>query len=448
MFVFLMISGFAVDLGRYMAKVQKTQQMADSLALAGAGWFNQPRPVDEVDTRAILSLTLEKLNSYSGQDTALYEIDPEMKTGAIQLKKFPADDVHPDTYFRFGVNVMQGFSPYFFPNWLLSRDSFLIQRRAVAEIVPRFTGFNYYPTAGEEIPVPPLQYSIYAKSNIKPEQMDCFIVDGDLHADNGWVVLENITGNTCGDGVQISGNVEAGDPAAAGSSCGGATPDPGCVRLQNITGHIDGRAIWPTGYVNDGSVGPAGGNVNADPGLYDLTIPPTPDEDPDQYNQPICTIDAGGAEYTIGDFGAMGACSDEGTIYVRNGDLKISGANTQGDYTFVSDGNVKFESVDDLDSHDMFVYSINGGIKFENVVGAEINATLYAPDPAQGEIKWETSENVTINGGIISGRDALIQTSGRVAINYKNNATLMPQSLRTREYLNNIPDYYLIRLIH
>ncbi len=445
-FFFFLVAAFGVDLSRYFLKVEKTQEIADAAALAGANWFNQVRKIDEVDTGKVRTMALKRIVESRGYSEDAYDIDREMKKGDIQFNKFSPDAAHPDTYFRIGVNVKQVFEPYFLPEQLFGQRYFLVQAQAVAEVDPHFSQ-NYYPNRGERIPYFPLQYGIHSRKNIKPENMDCFVVNGDLHADSGSIVLEGINGNGCGPGVEITGNLEAGDPDNMATTCGGPSPPPGCIRLENLNGSIDGEAIWATGYTSDGSVVPSKGDVQAAPPKSTLRVPPTPSDEPDQYNAPICTFDAGGGVYTINDFSTLGPCSDGGTLHVKNGGLTIQGENLTNDYTIVADQQVKFSDVSNLDSHDMFVYSVNSNVKFENIDSAEINASIYAPDPEQGQVKWETSSDVEINGGLVAGYEAKIEANGYFKVNYKDNADLMPTDLTTREVRNDIPDYYSIKLI-
>jgi len=435
--VFLLVSAVSVDLARYFMERNNAQEIAENAALAGAQALNQVRSLENINKSNILDMALKQLSNRKGYDQNVYEYVSTMDKGDIQFSTFPPDANHSDTYFRVGVQALNSFEPYFLPRSVFGDQFHIVKAKAVAEAVPTFSKNYYQISQGPGNPISPLAYGIYSEKNVKPETMDCFKVDGDIHANDGYVKIEEMTGDGCGTGesVRITGNVEAGNPGTGS----------GNVTFENITGTVESNVLHAGSYTHLNGPTIQGNVKNEDPADETLTVPPTPDSAPGDYNDPICTFNARGGEKPISDFSLdTGSCSSGGTVYVKNGSLKISGANMNGNYTLVADQHVKFEDTPDLKSDDMFVYSVNSYVKFENVSNAEINASIYAPN---GEVKWETSSNVQVNGGLVSGTMAKLETSDTLAINYKPHASLLPSPLQQPAPTKNIPDHYRITLI-
>lgn len=470
MFLFLMVAGFGVDLARYFVLQQRTQTIADEAVLSSAQQLNQVRTLEELDRARILRGALRYIQQKDGYSDDVYDYTVEMTGGDIQSARFSPDATHPDTYYRIGINVKHAFEPYFLPRGIFGDHYSAIQAQAVAEAVPVFSEHNLYDPWVPGPPIPPLRYAVYSRLDIKPEDFNlsgCFTVNGDMHADSGYVRLEEMEApDACGPGegqVKLNGKVEAGDPDDIGSDCTGKQPDPGCISFENVDGDVLDDLLYPNGIVSQNGPTEHGDRLNVDPGGIVIPTPPTPAEDPDQYPGPVCIVDAGGGVQTVsspGDLVGGGEdCSDGGTFYVQNGDMKVQHFTMRGDYSLVADGHVTFSDVGAMTSHDMFVMSVEKWIKFQNInTDLDLNATFYTPngnvhgqcDPVQeGCIKFEEagSNSIRINGGLVAGTLAKFETMDDLTINFQGHVDRLPGGLRVFVKPNNVPDYWKINLI-
>ncbi len=430
--IFVLVAAFGVDLSRYFYRLGRMQKLADGAALTGAQALDQfrARPRQSNAYRAVLNY----INEHQGPEYRdRYTVYSDTQVEGVYLSGFTDED--GDSAYRIGVVVRDQFDPVFMPSAFFGRDTQALHVRAVAEADPQYSR-QYWSEihSTKPDPYPPLRYAIYSEKYVKPETMDCFQVGGDIHANDGYVKIEEMTGDGCGTGesVRIRGNVEAGAPGDGS----------GDVALENVTGGIEGDVIHAGNYKNENGPDVESEVRGEDPLDTPLIVPPTPGEEPSQYPGPICVFPG---DLTVNDFGSdLGECSSGGTIHVK-GNLKISGRSTRGNYSFVGEGEVKFEDVPDLTSNRMFVYSVNENVKFEKVNDAEINASIYAPT---SEVKWETSSNVTINGSVVAGVMVKLETTGYMRINYHNDADLMPEPLvREGAHPDPIPDYYRVYLV-
>ncbi len=499
-FLFLIVAAMGVDMGRYFYTQQQNQNIADGATLAAAQAFNQIRSLSKIDRSDMTDAAFHHIAQRTGYDTGAYELSATFKTGDLLSDSFVDDtqaDYLGDTYIRVGMNVKYYFEPYFLPRWAFGDEFFAVQSQATAELHPVFWTSNLYDPFEPGPPIAPLQYSIYSKEDIKPEDQDCFVSNGDLYSRQGYVKVENMAGSpNCRDSdgndhwgldngdlnFSVDGNFVVGDPDGTDDDCSGNTPGAGCMVYENIDGWVKGDLRAQDDI--DRCTGVAGcplvgGDVEEHsteiPDIQPELIEEGPDEAPGDYPGTVCRYDVGAdntktfngpSDFSTSDNG--NDCSGGGTIYVENdGNMKIEGMNPSvaGDFTFVADGSITINDVQGNNGHfenDQFSFiSLNEWIKMQNTSGdIEMDASFYAPtegdltgddlcNPVQvGCVKVEEGDgDLTINGSIVAGTLAKVENQNRFRMNWQPNTDVLPDELRQLTKKNDVPDYWEIHLI-
>lgn len=470
MLLFLFVALFAVDMTRFYMLQRKTQSLTDQATLAAAGSLNQVVILKDLDRSRIVKEAYRFVGERRGFDENLFEIHAGLSRGDIQAAEFqPSPPDRADTYYRIGLNVKHAFEPYFLPRGIFGDRYYPVQSQAVAEMVPVFSHSNLFDPFEPGPPVPPLRHAIYSRRDIKPEDFgnqDCLTVDGSLHADSGYIKLEEMTdpdGCAPGEGtLRINGDIEAGSPLPGGSCTGGTNPGAGCIVFENVLGTIEGDLIYRTGVESMNGPNEQGERIHADPGREELVVPPTPGEDPEQYPEPICVVSGdhtvNGSDDLVGSDGTD--CSQGGTFYVENGSLSVNDFSPTGQYSFVADDSVLLSGTGYAEGTDLFVFAVNGWIRVGGINDdLTLNGSLYAPaagagglcDPVQpGCIKFEDASqyDVTVNGSLAAGTLVKFENVGHLTLNYRASRDTLPDGLRRLSRRNRIPDYWKIHLIH
>ncbi len=468
--LFLFVAAFAVDLTRYYSLQRKTQSLADGATLAAAHTLNRVDVLEDLDRSRIVAEARRFVAGRRDYDEDVFEITADLSRGDVQAARFkPRPPDRADTHYRIGLNVKHAFEPYFLPRGIFGDQYLLVQSQAVAEIVPVFSTSNLFDAPEPGPPIPPLRHALYSRLDIKSEDFgnqSCLTVNGSLHADSGYIRFEEMDDpNGCGPGegsLRINGDLEAGRPLPGGTCAGGPNPGAGCVVFENVNGSIVGDIIYSTDVISSSGPTEEGDRIHADPGQETLVVPPTPDEDPDQYPGAVCTVQGnytvGGSDDLVGEDGTD--CSGGGTFYVRDGSLTVTDFTPEGKYSFVADDSVTLDNFDALGSTELFVYAVDGWIKVQNINQAlTINGSFYAPgngtgglcNPVQpGCIKFEDAQqnDVMINGSLVSGTLAKFENVRRLTLNHQSNEDVLPDDLRRLKRPNRIADYWKIHLIH
>ncbi len=454
----LMFGVMAVDVSRYFQMKSQVQKIADGTALAVGLEMDRVRRPETIPRERMVAEAVRSIQTARGFSADVHEISANLSTGDVQFVQMPPDPPdQPDTFYRVGVNIKHAFDPLLVPRGILGDGWVALQAQAVAELRPVFSKHNLYDAVRPGDPRPELQYALYAGHNIKTEGVECFRVEGDLHSNAGAILLENIDGVRSdgvsvdcdgAQGLDLTGQLEAGDPDNVGASC----DDPGCVRMSDNTGRIEGDILWARDFTASGnSIDHTGTNEQATVDQVDMSSPPAPGEPGAGYPSPVCVRQD---TYTISDLSTETTPDGDpcGTIYVEGGSLTVSDPTIDRDYTFVADQHVLFQDTSDMTESDLFVFSRESYVKFENVTDAAINATIYAPDPDNGYFKWEGDlsevNRATLRGGIVTRKRARIEKLDHFTLLYRDHTDRLPKSLRNRVKPNEIADYWQVHLIH